>query len=205
MKQIAVKGDVYHVWDDTYKDPTKKVPPKPDPVDPSDPDKYTTAPFYDPLFDVNEYDKADTGEEFVYCNGKPVVTVGYHFSILRKDTYRREWELDKDGHLKGTSPNPEDKKHEDKDGNIIPPYTPGPRVGNGTYKDKKKSTEEVDIWAVDGVDFVFIDDVPISCMDGGVEGGGDKWAIIDGKKQKVDTLTVSGEFTECFGHVYFES
>ena len=176
MKQVAVKGDEYEIWEDSYNDPDKKDPPPPDPLDPEDPEKYPSPPSVGSVDKVGPaQDAPDTGEEFVFCEGKPVVFVGYTFSKLKKETYTRYWKIDEEtGHI--TS------KVEDKESQV-----------------------EVDVQAVDGSDFVFIDDVPVSCREGGVSAKGDSYAMIDGKLEKVGETEATGQFTECKGHVYVES
>lgn len=176
MKQVAVKGDIYVIWEDTYSSPDTQDPAPPNPPDPKDPKKYhKPPPPYDPIYKIiGPTDLPDTGEEFVFCNGKPVVVVGYEFSKLKKETYRREWEIDDNGYL-------------------LP------------KKEEKKSTEEVNVKAVDGTDFVFADGIPLSCREGGVSAHGDSYAVIDGKLVQTGSTDASGQFTECFGHVYVES
>ena len=175
MKQVAVKGDEYEIWQDTYRDPDKQNPPPPDPPDPEDPEKY---PYPPSVGDVDKVgpavDMPDIGDEFVFCNGKPVVYVGYVFSKLKKETYNRHWDLDDDGHIK--------EKKEDK-----------------------KDSVTVEVKAVDGSDFVFIDDIPVSCREGGVEASGESFAVIDGKLEKVGETEATGQFTKCYGNVYVES
>ena len=207
MRQIAVKGDVYFIWEDTYKDESKKTPPPPDPIDPQDPQKYTEPPFYEPLYDVTETDTPDTGEEFVFCLGRPVVVVGYVFSDIKKDTYRRQWQLDDEGHLVTDkeaeyqrAKQAEEYKHQQD-----PSYVPKkiPKTGTPVYTDQKKETVSSGIVAVDGIDYVYVDGVPMSCMDGGVAGNAKSEAVIDGKVVVTGSSDIEGYFIECFGHVYF--
>lgn len=209
MKQAAVKGDIYLVWEDTYKDPAKKTPPPPDPLDPSDPEKYTEAPYYDPLYDVTETDAPDTGDEFVFCEGKPVVVINYVFSLLKKDTYRREWKIDDEGHL--VTDKEEEyqkaKKKEEEKKEKDPSYEPKPikKTGTPVYNDQKKDSISVDIEANDGVPYVFADGIPIACIEGGVVGPGKSYAMIDGELVITGEASVEGEFTQCFGNIYFDS
>ena len=176
MKQVAVKGDEYEIWADTYSAPETQNPPKPDPPDPEDPDKYSSPPAYDPIYKISKpQDLPDDGSEYVFCQGKPVVIVGYEFSKMTKETYRREWELDEEtGHIKGK-------------------------------KEEKKSTDEVHVKAVDGNDFVFAGGIPFSCIEGGVQANGVTMAIIDGKLQPAGATSATGKFTKCKGHVYIDS
>ncbi len=175
MKQAAVKGDEYLIWEDTYSDPEKQNPPKPDPLDPDDPEKYPSPPTVGDVDKVGPaVDMPDTGEEFVFYNGKPVVYVGYVFSKLKKETYTRSWEIDDDGHITNK-------------------------------KEDKKSSVTVEVQAVDGSDFVYIDDVPMSCREGGVTASGESYAMVDGKLEKVSETEASGQFVKCFGNVYVES
>ena len=201
MKQIAVKGDDYDFYGeefiDTYSDPEKKKPPKPDPPDPEDPDKYSEPPFWE-LISIKKENAADTGEEFVFCEGKPVVVVGYIFSKLTQKKIKRRWELDEYGHLKGY---PKPKK--DKDGKLVPvkPKTPF----YGTPIDDVQDTNVYDVQAVDGTDFVFADGIPFSCINEGVIGGSVKVMYKNGEKIVIGSAEQEGEFVECFGHAYFES
>jgi len=208
MRQIAVKGDEYLIWEDTYKDPSKQIPPPPDPLDPEDPEKYTEAPFYDPLYKVDETDTPDTGDEFVFCQGKPVCYVGYVFSTVKKETYRRQWSIDEEGHL--VTDQEEEykkaKKAEEEKAEKDPSYEPKDIKKGGTpvYKDQKKDMVSAGIVAVDGIDYVYIDGVPMSCMNGGVSGTAQSSAVIDGKVVPTSSEEVEGEFTKCYGHVYFD-
>jgi hypothetical protein len=157
MKQVALKGDKYKIWENTYDEP---YPEKPD-----------TAT----VFKVSEpQDLPDTGEELAFCNGKPVVFVGYEFSKMKKDTYFRGWEYNEDGEITGP-------------------------------KEEKTGTDEVKVQGKDGSTFVFVDGQPMILKDGGVEAKGDKWAMIDGKLEKVGSTQASGQFTECTSHIYVES
>jgi hypothetical protein len=153
MKQVALKGDKYEIWEDTYSDPEKM----------GDVDKVGSPS-----------DAPDTGEEFVFCNGKVVVFTGYVFSKLKKETYHREKEYDEEGQEIG-------------------------------IKEDKVSESVVDVKAVDGSNFVFVDGAPISCKEGGVSASGENWAVVDGVLQQVGTTQASGQFTECSSHVYVES
>ena len=109
MKQAAVKGDKYEIWKDTYSDPDKQNPPPPVPLDPEDPEKYTYPPSVGDVDKVGPAkDMPDTGDEFVFCEGKPVIFSGYVFSKLKKETYERHWEIDEEtGHI---TEKKEDKK-----------------------------------------------------------------------------------------------
>ena len=155
--QAPVKGDKYEIWEDTYDEPY-----------PEEPETATVYKISDPQ------DLPDTGDEFVFFKGKPVLFLGYEFSKVKKETYFRGWEYNEEGEVVGK-------------------------------KEEKQGTEEVKVKATEGSDFVYIDGIPMSVMEGGVTGGGAQYAMVNGRLVKVGESSVSGEFTECSSNVFMES
>ena len=203
MKRVAVKGDVYEIWPNDKNTQEKLTPPPPDPLNPSDPERYSYDPFYPAVSGVVETNKANTGEEFVFCQGKPVIFSGYAFSMCKRDLYFRKWkrieEGEEAGYLQGTRKDPDDQYK------TIPPDIPGKRIGKPSPQDEKKSEDNVDVWATGGSDFVYIDGQPMSCLESGVNCAGTKWAIVEGKLEPVGSVKEPGQFIKGYGHVYTES
>jgi len=95
MKQIAIQYDDYDLgpaYEDTASKPEYNDPPPDIP-----PDIYTHAPSFD-VAAVNKTPLPLSGDEFVFCEGKPVLVVGEVFSKLTVEKSHRKWELE-DGHL----------------------------------------------------------------------------------------------------------
>lgn len=173
MRQIVIKGDDYELegdeFTDSYNDPAKKIKPP--------------SGVYDPLVAITKMTTPDTGEEFVFCSGKPVVVSGYVFSQLKRDIYKREWppEEENSGAAGGKSSSGK---------------------GKDDYKDEKKDSDTLDITAIGTCDHVFIDGVPVCIKEEGVSASGKKKAVIDGKVEEVGEISGEGKFIQNDGHAY---
>lgn len=186
MRQVVIKGDEYKIWDDTYNDPKYKNPPK-------------NPPFkYDPLYKVEDSEEPDDGDEFVFCDGKPIVTSGEAFAKTKKEEYSREWEekeepdktKDKDKNKGKTTTTKDDNKPK----KIVP----------GAKKEDKKNTEEVTVKPTSAADFVFADGEPFATHEGGVIGEGGSYAEIDGEIKQTDKTEVSGKFTKNNSNLFID-
>ena len=174
MRQVVIKGDDYELegdeFTDSYNDPAKKIKPP--------------SGVYDPLVAITKTPSPDTGEEFVFCQGKPVVTVGYVFSNLKRDIYKREWP-------------PEDEENSGSSGS-----SSGGAKKEDNYKDEKKDSDTLGVTAIGACDFVFIDGVPLCIKEEGASASGKKTAVIDGQIEVVGEITGEGKFIQNNGHVY---
>ena len=173
MRQVVIKGDDYELegdeFTDSYNDPAKKIKP---------PEGY-----YDPLVAIQKVETPDSGDEFVFCSGKAVVTAGYVFSNLKRDMYRREWPEEEEG------------------GGGAPIASTG-KDKEDSYKDEKKDSDVLDVTANGTCDFVFIDGVPVCIKEEGVSASGKKTAVIDGKIEEVGEISGEGKFIVNNGHAY---
>ena len=171
MKHAIVKGDDYEMtgpeFKENYDDPeTKKRP--------------ASGDSREGIIKITKSNAPDTGDEFVFCNGKPVVVAGYVFSKLTREEYKREW-----------SPKEEPE----------PGQPPKPDKDDDKYSEELQSSDVYDITAPNALDFVFIDGVPVCCEDK-VSASSKKEVVIDGKVEEAGEKTGDGVFTIYTGHIY---